>query len=359
MHHDSMNYKTKIIILIHIAIWLILFFSPLMFMNHGDGITIRHFLSVSMVTMVQMIVFYLNYFWLTPIYLTGGPKKYYFIINTILIIAFGICMHQWMEHTRMEFRVPPPRSIATAPEARHLVFIMRNVFNLAISAGIATLAQLAMKWQLSENARREAETARADAELKNLKAQINPHFLLNTLNNIYSLTVINKTKAQEAIMELSKLLRYILYDNQSRFVSIHNEVQFLTNYINLMKIRVPDNVDIQFNVDVPKESRVNIAPLIFISLVENAFKHGTSNTNPCFIHINLSVSNETVECCIRNSNYPKNSNDRSGHGIGLEQVVKRLQLLYPDKHSFVKSINETGKEYISKITIYDTKLRYN
>lgn len=347
------------IILIHIAIWIILFLSPLMFMNHGNGISAKHFLSVSVFTMVQMLVFYINYFWLTPKYFTSNAKKYYFIINIVMIVFLGIGAHQWMELSRMTFDVPPPRSIAKAPETRNLIFIMRNIANLAISAGIATIAQLAMRWQLSENARCEAETAKADAELKNLKAQINPHFLLNTLNNIYSLTAINTAKAQKAIIELSKLLRYILYDNQSRFVSIHNEVQFLTNYINLMKIRVSDNVEIKFNVDMPKDSKVNIAPLIFISLVENAFKHGISYTNTCFIHIELSVSDTKVECCIRNSNYPKNSHDRSGHGIGLKQVEQRLELLYPGKYTFVKNINESGKEYYSKITIYDTKLCYN
>lgn len=336
-----------------------MFISPLMFMNHGNGVSMKEYLCMSASPLALCIVFYVNYLWLTPRMFVDNDKKYYWILNIIFIVCMGIGLHYWMDMTH-----PPmndrPMHIRERPENMIPIFlILRNIFNLMISAAIATTVQLATRLQSSENARREAETARANAELKNLRAQINPHFLLNTLNNIYALTSFDTKRAQEAIQELSKMLQYMLYDNQLQHVNLEKEVLFLTNYINLMKIRLSGDVDVQLKVNIPHPCNVQIAPLIFISLVENAFKHGVSTTSPSFIHIYLEADNEKIICNIENSNFPKSVTDRSGHGIGLHQVASRLDLSYPGKYEWTKGTNTTKTIYSSKIIIYDTKLCNN
>lgn len=350
-----MNNKYKICI--HAAVWTVMFISPLMFMNHGAGTSWHQFLFMSAVPMSLMIVFYVNYLWLTPKYFATENKQIYWLANIAMILSIGIALHLWMGQTHAMFDNRPPQRPPSP--IMYVFFLLRDMFNLAISAAIATTIQLAMRWQESENARREAESARVNAELKNLRSQVNPHFLLNTLNNIYALTELAPDKAKEAILELSKLLRHILYDNQQRYVDLKSEVQFLMNYTNLMKIRLSSNVDLQFTADIPDPCNIMIAPLIFISLIENAFKHGVSTTEKSYIRIQIKATDHYITCDIVNSNFPKGDKDRSGHGIGLSLVARRLDLIYPNMYEWKKGVDPTGKEYSSKITIYDTKMCNN
>jgi LytS/YehU family sensor histidine kinase len=210
---------------------------------------------------------------------------------------------------------------------------------------------MSSRWSENEAALKEAERSRTEAELKNLRSQINPHFLLNTLNNIYALVQFDTDKAQQAIQELSKLLRYVLYDNQQTYVPLSKEVDFIRNYIELMRIRLASNVEIIAQFDIRPNSQTPIASLIFISLIENAFKHGISPTQHSFIRIQLSENDEEVYCEIRNTNHPKNNKDKSGSGIGLEQVSRRLEILYPNAYSWSKGITEDGTEYVSQLSI--------
>ena len=148
----------------------------------------------------------------------------------------------------------------------------------------------------------------------------------------------------------------MLYENDSDFVHLVDETNFLKNYVNLMRIRVSSNVDVKMNIDIPQDCHACIAPMIVISLVENAFKHGISASEPSYISIDIKASNDKIECEIRNSNFPKTQSDHSGHGIGLKQVAKRLELAYNGNYKWEKWTDE--KEYNSKIIIYDTKLCY-
>ena len=198
---------------------------------------------------------------------------------------------------------------------------------------------------------KELEENNLRAQYTALQNQLNPHFLLNTLNNIYALTAFDTEKAQQAIQELSKLLRYVLYDNQETFVPLTKEVEFIQNYIELMRIRVSSAVKINTNFQIRPDSQSPVAPLLFISLIENAFKHGISPTEPSFIDITLTEKDDEIHCVIRNSNYPKNAMDKSGSGIGLEQVRKRLELLYAGRYEWHQQISSNQKEYSSILTI--------
>ena len=231
------------------------------------------------------------------------------------------------------------------------LFFLIDLLRLVFTIGLSSSLRMSARWTQNEAARKEAEKSRAEAELKNLRNQLNPHFLLNTLNNIYALIAFDSDKAQQAVQELSKLLRYVLYDNQQTYVPLCKEVDFIRNYIELMRIRLSSNVKMTTQFDIQPDSQTLIAPLIFISLIENAFKHGISPTETSFISIRISESNKEVICEIRNSNHPKTMEDKSGSGVGLEQVSRRLEILYPGDYTWSKGISKEGEVYESRLSI--------
>jgi sensor histidine kinase YesM len=301
-----------------------------------------------MTPLLMMVVFYVNYFWLTPRNFVIGKRRYYLLFNLIMVVSLGVFLHMWVIYTRELFQSSSPYYRDTPIDI--LSYIIRDILSLGMSAGVATAIVLATQWQRNEEERLEAENARVDAELKNLRSQINPHFLLNTLNNIYALTAFDKTRAQEAIQQLSKMMRHMLYDNQEEKVVLKDEIEFLENYVSLMKIRMSQNVEVTLEEDV-ENPHVKIAPLLFISLVENAFKHGVSPVATSFIHIKLIQKKDKLAFVIENTHHPKDTKDFSGHGIGLQQVQRRLELAYAGRYEWTKGTTEDGKNYISTIKI--------
>lgn len=331
------------------AVWLMLFLSPLMF-SHEQTISLVRVAAFSIFPLCMMTVFYTNYLWLVPRYYIAHEERFYWIFNMIMILVLAVLMQLWMHLLHPLF----PDDGRPHPEPsflKQLLFVARNIFNLSVVLFIATSMEISSRWHQMEDERIEMEAARKEAELANLRSQINPHFLLNTLNNIYALTAFDTEKAQKAIMELSKMLRHMLYDNQQNMVNLKEEIQFIGNYVNLMKLRQPQNVEVRFHSNYPEPCNIQVAPLIFISLVENAFKHGVSPTEKSFIDISISAEKDLLTCEIKNSSYPKTQQDRSGHGIGLQQVERRLNLNYPQRHTWKKGITDNGKQYYSKIEI--------
>ena len=331
----------------HMTLWAYMFLSPMTFWR-GTGITLPHYLMISMQPLLLMIVFYTNYLYLAPKYFVSGKHRYDLLINIVLISSLGTFLHYWMGWTNDLF--VPQVSWRSEDLIGSIAYIMRDCLNLAVFAAGATALALARRWVTAEQSLKELEAARAQAELRNLRNQINPHFLLNTLNNIYALTAFDTAKAQEAIQELSKMMRHILYDYQKPMIPLKEEIEFLENYVKLMRIRLPESVEVLFNAQKPTGS-IEVAPMILISLIENAFKHGISPTEKSFIHINISTHGTQLVCAIENSNNPKTSSDHSGHGIGLQQVQRRLDLAYPNRYTWEQGTKDENKTYYSIITI--------
>lgn len=335
-------------IFLHIVFWAFMFLSPMQYMR-GTGMPMLQYLMNCMPSVLLMVVFYANYKWLTYRYFVEGKHRYYTIINFIMIVSFAVFLHYWMDFTRELFQ-PIGRGSRTPDALDDFMSFVRDCANFCIFATAATCIALAQQWYWADKALRNAEAARVAAELGNLRSQINPHFLLNTLNNIYALTAIDHTRAQSAIQQLSNMLRHLLYDNQEQLVSLSDEVQFIENYINLMKIRLPQTVDVKFEKDL-ENPNTKVAPLLFISLVENAFKHGISSTEPSFIHMSMTQKGNSLCVIIENSNFPKSEKDRSGHGIGLQQIQRRLDLAYYERYEWTKGVSDDGTVYSSTIKI--------
>ena len=225
-----------------------------------------------------------------------------------------------------------------------LMFLVLNCMVAAIAVGIRHFIRTRqIRQQLQEEKAKNTE-----AELAWLKNQINPHFLFNTLNNISSLTQIDPDKAQDAIAQLSDLLRYAMYETNKPQVPIQGEVAFMRNYVELMKLRCNDKAVVNAEFTTP-QSPLDIAPLLFISLIENAFKHGLSSSRDSRIDIALTTDEHQLTFTCNNTNFPKDDADRSGSGIGIENTRRRLDLLYKDRYTWEQSLEEGI--YKVKVTI--------
>lgn len=336
-------------IIIHVFGWILFFGFPIIMTQSSNGsIDWKEFNRFLMVPASLFAIFYLNYFLLIPKVLFREHKKKFLIINILVIGAISIGLR-----IISDIQVPPPpnEELMMKIKPPHFIFFMRDIATMIFAAGLSVAIRVSIRWNETEKARREAVKSRTEAELKNLRNQLNPHFLLNTLNNIYALIAFDSDKAQQAVQDLSKLLRYVLYDNQEMFVPLQKEIDFIKNYIELMRIRVSAKVNIVTEFNIKPQSQTPIAPLIFISLIENAFKHGISPSGESFINISISENDNEIICVIKNSNFPKTEKDKSGSGIGLEQVRKRLEIIYQGNYKWECYLSDNGKIYNSSIVI--------
>lgn len=374
----SVRSRRSIYLLIHIIVWALFLFFPILMDWGSSTLNWSEYLRRLPVPLSFMAIFYLNYLYLIDKYLFRKQQTRTFILlNAVIIIAICGGIHIKNEaHRRQEqqqtsaFMQPKEKQKPRIPHefrerekepyfhARMVaLFILRDMLSLILTVGLAVSIKMTRRWYEAEASRRELEKSKTEAELKNLKNQLNPHFLLNTLNNIYALIAFDTDKAQKAVQELSKLLRYVLYENQEIYVPLSREAEFIRNYIELMKIRLNDNVTVKSSFNLITGSNTMIAPLIFISLIENAFKHGTSATEPSFIDITLEERKEgTVICRIVNSYHPKSDADKSGSGIGLEQVRKRLELLYAGQYIWQRDVSTDNQTYESMLVISTQKI---
>ena len=290
-----------------------------------------------------LVVYFANFYLLGP-YLFFRQRYWQFVVCNLLLIL-GMNYGFFYGYFLIKERVPAMDGRAWIGFfSGAFMFLLLNIIIAAVAIGIRHFIRIRrIRQQLQDEKAKNTE-----AELAWLKNQINPHFLFNTLNNISSLTQIDPDAAQDAIAQLSDLLRYAMYETNKKTVPVQGEVEFMRNYISLMKLRCNDKavVNAQFNIQNPQ---YHIAPLLFISLVENAFKHGLSSSRPSSIDISLTQKDEQLQFSCDNTNYPKDDADRSGSGIGLENTRRRLELRYHDRYQWQQSLE--GDIYHVAVTI--------
>lgn len=334
--------------LIHIVAWAIPLFTPFFFSVRNEEAIPTHFLLGSTIIILSFIVvFYTNYIFLIKRFLSTMKISRFVISNLLLIFVITLLVHILMQ------QIPHPDKIGEEIIRQHSVldaigFIFRNLFMYSIIIALSMSIRMTENWFKTETIRKDFERSQAEAELKNLKSQLNPHFLFNTLNNIYSLIALSPEQAQEAVHDLSHLLRYVMYESSQATVTLRKELDFIQNYIELMRIRLAKNVELKKDIDI-RNQEIQIAPLLFISLIENAFKHGVSNNKPSFLNIRITEKDGTLDCIIENSFFPKDDQDKSGSGIGIPNLKKRLALLYPEMHEL--HYGREGDVYRSSLSI--------
>jgi two-component system LytT family sensor kinase len=341
--------KSKLItIVIHILIWGVfglIYFSPPL--NWNIVVPYQLWIKEIIILGSLAVAFYLNSFVLVPKFLLKNNTGIYFLIIigiVAVVVLLNIYMDDWFNiHKLMDaafHKSGPPKHRRGRDHSWDFIMLA----NIALVLGISTSITAIQKWQKDKQLHQDMEQDRVSSELSFLKAQINPHFFFNTLNNIYALTHVNAEVSRKAIHQLSRMMRYVLYDTQNSTTLLSQEIAFIKDYISLMELRLTDVVKIEFTAPATLKD-LAIAPMIFLPFIENAFKHGVSATQLSHISITVSQKDTVIELNVINSIIKEQSNNlEEGSGIGLNNTKRRLDLLYPGKHTLV--INESTAENI-------------
>jgi sensor histidine kinase YesM len=330
-------YKNKkIVIAQHLIIWLVLFTIPFA-LSYGQELDTNRLIAHFLIPMLfYAAIFYLNFFILIDKFLFSKKTIVYILIN-LVIIGFFILMKEFIEDNYFAelIKKRPPEDNREGPPFKLFLYVQMLSYAAPLLFSIAI--KTTKRWVKTEAERKEADNFKLQTELQHLRYQLQPHFFFNSLNNIYSLVDISPDKAKSTIHSLGKLMRYLLYETSTELVPLSKEIEFMRKYIELMNLRLTDKTKVESSFPI-SEPQIKIAPLLFISLIENAFKHGVSANKESVISIDMITKENMVIFQIENYNFPKQIDDKSGSGIGLPNLEKRLELLYPNKHIFQQEI---------------------
>lgn len=331
----------KSIIFQHLLFWGVFIFSFYLLIFGLEGFSMRSFtptrtLSAFITIFYISIAVYINLLILIPLFLKR--KKYISfallqILNMIIIITLNLFTSLLIEKASLS-------QVNVFNE-----FIYESIL-ISLFISITTFLKLLRDWinyQDDSIKFKETQRQKLEAELKLLRGQINPHFLFNTLNNLYALSLDKSDKTPDLILRLSDLMRYMLYDCRDSYVIIDKEISFIKNYLELEKIRIGEKANIELNV-IGNTHSLQISPLLFIPFIENAFKHGSNRQiNHSFIKITFDFEKQGfVKFVIENTKDDKEHlTDKKYSGIGIENVKKRLLLLYPEKYKLKIADNHT------------------
>ncbi len=326
----------------HVFFWLCLTWGFGLSIYHETKISLENFvIQFSIFSCINISLFYLNFLIFIPKFL--GSKKYKIYIATLIavVIIWGIG----------KYNIALMLKCYTVVDSHGKYFTFRYFFiNSTITCVFILFLSTALKftsdWFLNERVKGELENQRLNAELAFLKSQINPHFLFNSLNSIYSLAYQKSDTAPDAILKLSEIMRYMLYESDDTKVALAEELQYLQNYIDLQRIRFADAAFVDFKI-TGKVAEQKIVPLLLIAFIENAFKHGVTNdpSSPILLRINLDETH--LHLFVENKKHILNRD--SGGGIGLNNVKRRLDLLYPNKYTL--NIRDKADTYTSELSI--------
>jgi two-component system, LytTR family, sensor kinase len=330
-----------ITIAIHVLFWLGFFLFPFIDDNR-QHISNYFIIRNAFLLLLLASFYYINSLSLIPKLLLPGKLRIYTLIILLIIITISVVnmvfaqvLDELMDH-----------------EMHHPSFLRRLLFPVFPSLfvfALSTAIKITNEWFRNEKQKKEMENEKLNSELAFLKSQVNPHFLFNILNNICSLARKKSDETENAIIKLSQIMRYMLYESKDEKVSLEKEIEYLKNYIELQRLRISEKVVILFNITGNTENNL-IEPMLLIPFVENAFKHGISYVDDSRIEICLTVKGKTIHFTVDNLIVKKREDDVSiESGIGLKNVIRRLVLLYPGKHEI--SIQEDNNKYLVDLNI--------
>ena len=293
-----------------------------------------------------VFIVYLNLNYLLPRYFQ--TKRYgFYVLGFAVVLVLGTLLNHLTFQYLADWLFPGYYFISYYEWGDILEFTFTYM-------ALSTLLHLSKSWfELNEKKKaiNRLEREKLDAELLSLKSQINPHFLFNSLNNLYSLSLDQDRRLPDLLLRLSDNLRYMLYESGDTFVPLQKEIQFLENYIDLQRIRAPERVDIQFAVEGKIKDKT-IAPLLLIHFVENAFKFGAKGSNTAaFVHAHCEVQEKALRFNIKNNKGNLALPPKQGSGIGLSNTKKRLELLYPKRHTLRIEDREDHFEVFLTLTL--------
>lgn len=320
---------------LHVLVWSLLICLPYLLFPRTDNAFnpgLMHLIPL----VCYALVFYSNYLFLTDKFLFERKFMHYFLINAAMLLALlwaNWWMHEWWKPVPGNM-VKGPRMFPGKGPAFNKFFVLKDLFSLFVPVIFAIAIRATERWIRTEAEKKEVVNKNLESELEHLRYQLQPHFFFNSLNNIYSLIAISPEQAQDTVLGLSKLMRYLLYETDHKEVNLADEITFMTNYIKLMEIRQSGKTTTVYEFPQLAEKQLRIAPLLFIPMIENAYKHGVSATKPSWIYFHMELNDHSLVFLSGNSGFPKNASDVSGSGIGLDNLRKRLELCYPGRHRF-------------------------
>lgn len=298
-----------------------------------------------------LIIFIFHNSILAPKFMLRRKYGKYLLLNLALIIGVFWIAELYEDHLMLHI-ASTERAEGLHPKiAFSNLEIYWNVVLGFFMTGANTGIKLIYQSMRDEQQMEELKRQNLQAEMDYLKYQINPHFFMNTLNNIHALIDIDAESAKNAVIELSKMMRYVLYDSGCERISLNRDIQFLKNYIELMRIRYTDDVEIRLEYPENLPEQISIPPLLLIVFVENAFKHGVSYNRASFIHLKVGYADGRVTGILTNSRHPAMApSGKDNAGIGLDNVRKRLTLIYGEKN-YTLDIREEDKTYTVTLVI--------
>ena len=376
MPSHTKNRMSSFEVLLISVVWIVLISAPFLFGDAADDPSWRS-ISKPFESLIPLaVVFFVNRFLLVPFILFrgGAPNYLRYILSAVALIlvattAFFLISRQpapgnfqpspQQRQSQQSPHPPPPPQLGPSsnssinppppgPEQRGPIPLYVNVLIFSILlVGFDTGLRLSVKLVGSEQEKVKLEKEKMETQLTILKNQVSPHFFMNTLNNIHALIDINTTEAKEAVIRLSNMMRYLLYETESGKTSLSSELEFVRSYVDLMKIRYSENVIINLNIPerIPKKQ---IPPFLFTSLIENAFKHGISYKAKSFVIVDIAIDDNRLLLAVKNSIASQGIKD-SPSGIGIDNTRKRLDLLYGDKYHL--DILNDGTEFNVNLSI--------
>ena len=350
--------------LIYLIVWGLLFAAPLVSLyvrTVNDSMLTFDWTEVFLVWRkfaVFLLLFVLHNVFLAPLLVHQNRRTLYFSIVAAVLVAFTIYQcssrpdrprgHRPPSHI-VEGHRPPPPPDKHRPDMPPPIVGERDILAIVVLL-LMFGANLGTKYYFRSRRDHQKllnlEKQNLEQQLEYLRYQINPHFFMNTLNNIHALVDIDPAKAQETIVELSKMMRFVLYEGDKDGVPLTRELDFIRTYIKLMQLRYTDKVriDLDLPAEVPDKT---IPPLMLIPFIENAFKHGVSYKQESFIEVKISLEDEGLRFSCRNSKADVPNQEKGG--VGLANVRKRLNLLY--EHNYALRIQDNPDVYTVELTI--------
>ncbi len=359
MTKPSLLTGKKVKVLLHLLVWAILFIFPSYFLyeNSNKDTNLLYYNYIQ--TFIYATIFYLQYFLLIPALFFKRKKFLYFTFSLLLIMLMTLMMAfpntYFMPERKMEPRefrpdMPlPPEMLERKPHHRPSKgwplynFLLTSFLVSGFSLGL----RFSDKLVKNEKKQKETEKEKLHSELALLKNQINPHFLFNSLNTIYSLSLMKSEMTPEAVMKLSDMMRYVIQEAEKDKVPLELEIRYIRHYVGFQKLRLNEKVDLQLTI-CEEHKGYMIPPMILIPFVENAFKYGTSSHEQSIIIIDIRIGSKYLEFKVSNQIFQGRENNET-FGIGLSNTRQRLRLIYPETHEL--TLTNNGKVYIVNLRI--------
>ena len=342
---SSPSYRRRVVLL-HVSFWCVymsFFFYTMISRRGPDTVDWSRVLTIAAIQIVfASISSYINYFFFLPRFLkhrNGWMYLLAFAVPFALLMFLRVNVERyWLDG----FTGKEDYLYST----RFVVYVITT--NLFIVTFVGML-RFAVEWLEFEARKKEVENEKLTAELNFLKAQINPHFLFNTLNNLYYLAYSKSENTTEVIAKLSQMMRYMIYDSNHPKVLLSKEIEYMQSYISLERLRLNNQIPITFDISGNTEN-VRITPLIFITFLENAFKRGVSNSNPkAWVKLSIQLQGKECHYIVENSRTTEHKDNGEKSGIGLQNVKRRLELSYPDQYKL--EMSESPTSYIVKLNL--------